>query len=362
MKIFAGENGAALPLALAVMLVVSLLAAALWQYSMMENLQVEREKKRLQAHYLARAGANAAIAAWLEAPFNDKPVQIGEPAKLYLAGDGTFTGSPENAAGEVEIYVEPDETEEGIVHITATGRVDGVESKVTATSAPYVDGAEWEPPLYDKSTGLITPGTDTYSATVDGRKKTVYAHEPVEGAVKFINSDSQRPLHIQSNTCVELASNAMEFKSPVDLVQTGDRDTGALFLKAEYISFKSSIAVEDYSYWWFGSHYYYGTIILKVPDGLGVDGREIGGQAGSRYGMVFFDDAYIWEMGLLGFEVRHDLHMENKAYYFKSRPDGIDLIRWHRGEYTEGIDYIEIEDQDAASLPQGSGLFYWSRD
>jgi len=350
-----------MPLALAVMLIVSLLAAALWQYSMTETLQVERDKKKLQAHYLARGGANAVIAAWLDAPFNDKPISPGERKTLYLKNDWTITTvnpGDEETLSKLDVFVE----EKGIIHIEAKGIVGDVKSNITATSAPYVDGADWDPPLYDKSTGLIAPGTSTASVTVRGKSKTVYSHEPVEGAVKFVNGDSQRPLYIQSNTCVELISNAMEFKSPVNMVQYNDKNVGALFLNAEYISFKNSVTVEDYSFWWFGNHYYYGTIILKVPDGSGVDGRDIGGQAGSRYGMVFFDDAYIWEMGFLGFEVQHNLNMANKAYYFKSRPDGIDLIKWHRGEYTEGVDYIEIEDPNAASLPQGSGLFYWSKE
>ncbi len=53
------DRGLALPLVLIVMLVLSLLGTAVWQYSVTDNIQVAREEKRMQAYYLARSGADA---------------------------------------------------------------------------------------------------------------------------------------------------------------------------------------------------------------------------------------------------------------------------------------------------------------
>lgn len=51
------EKGWAMPLVLTVMVVVTLLGTALWQYSMTDLKHVSIEEKRMQAHYLARSGA-----------------------------------------------------------------------------------------------------------------------------------------------------------------------------------------------------------------------------------------------------------------------------------------------------------------
>ncbi|GAB6182085.1 hypothetical protein JCM14036_34040 [Desulfotomaculum defluvii] len=53
------QKGAAMIVALMVLLVVALLGTALWQYSSTDRLQVFRDEKRMQAYYIARAGADA---------------------------------------------------------------------------------------------------------------------------------------------------------------------------------------------------------------------------------------------------------------------------------------------------------------
>ncbi len=53
------RNGLALPLVLLAMLTASLLGIATWQYSVTDTMHVALDADRMQAHYLARSGADA---------------------------------------------------------------------------------------------------------------------------------------------------------------------------------------------------------------------------------------------------------------------------------------------------------------
>lgn len=53
------ETGIALPLVLVIVFALTLLGVAVWQYSVTDTIQVVRDEKRMQAHYLARSGADA---------------------------------------------------------------------------------------------------------------------------------------------------------------------------------------------------------------------------------------------------------------------------------------------------------------
>ncbi|MBS3898093.1 MAG: pilus assembly PilX N-terminal domain-containing protein [Dethiobacter sp.] len=53
------EKGLALPLVLLIMLTVSLLGVTVWQYSVTDTIHVALDADRMQAHYLARSGADA---------------------------------------------------------------------------------------------------------------------------------------------------------------------------------------------------------------------------------------------------------------------------------------------------------------
>ena len=356
MNIIHNQKGFAMPLVLMVMLVISLLGTALWQYSMVETKHVDLNQKQLQAYYLAKAGAEATIAAWLKEPIGQKPAQ-GTVKKIYYTKDREFvlTDPGPDKVGEVDISIDIDEHD--LTTITATAAVDGVTEQVAATTYPYVDGSEVDPALYNKETGKFEPGPTNVPATVNSKNVTVKTHPLVDGAVKF-NAAGSRPLYLASNTSVGLQATVLDFQSTLNVRQNHNMDTGALSLAAQYIVFESDLYTDGFYYrsWLTGDTLsYYGTVILRVPDGMGM---ELPGKSGT-YGKVFFKNAYITENWLLGIPTTNSMSMANKAYYFKKRPDGIDLIKWHRGQYTKGVDYIEITGEDAASIPQGSDLFFW---
>jgi type II secretory pathway component PulK len=58
-QLFKEKRGSAIITVLIVMGVLTLLGAAILQYSVNDNLQVHNDEKRMQAHYLARSGAEA---------------------------------------------------------------------------------------------------------------------------------------------------------------------------------------------------------------------------------------------------------------------------------------------------------------
>lgn len=365
MKHMRNEAGLAMPLALMVMLVLSLLGTALWQYSMTDLQHVSIDERRTQAFYLARAGADATMNAWMEAPFGQKP--RGSIHRVYLTTQGDFTLTPSSdVVGWFDAAVEEDA--DGLVNITVVATVDGTTQKVVVTSYPYAYGHNLDPPLYNLTNGLIPAGPNSISGSVrtfgtTNVTKPVGWHHPVEGAVRFWTSNPF--FYINRNTYVGLTANGLLFESPVNLEYGSvNNDVTALFLSAEHVVFQQALTVEriDYTHLLLGRYRYYGTIVLTVPPALGIPGAEIGGQTGSVYGRVSFpSNARIFHtMNFFLVKQTQTLNMAGKSYYFRGRTDGIDIVRWHRGEYQAGVDFILIADGDSGGFPQGSGLFFWN--
>lgn len=89
------QKGVAMPTVLMVMLVISLLSAALWQYSITDTTDVARDEKRMQAYYIARSGAEA-LAQYIIDPSNPQEVKENLDKKTsnpQVLGNGTFTVS-----------------------------------------------------------------------------------------------------------------------------------------------------------------------------------------------------------------------------------------------------------------------------
>ncbi len=106
------ERGISLPLILIIMFVLSLLGTAIWQYSVTDTIQVVRAEKRMQAHYLARSGADAVAEYMIRNPSqamsiinmtnqNNKAtgsLGSGKDFQLYASGD-TVNGITITAMG-----------------------------------------------------------------------------------------------------------------------------------------------------------------------------------------------------------------------------------------------------------------------
>ena len=71
------QNGAAMMLALIVMMVLAVLGTALWHVAMNETLHASIDQKSRQAYYLARTGAEAGMGVWMrEERVAHKPVGV----------------------------------------------------------------------------------------------------------------------------------------------------------------------------------------------------------------------------------------------------------------------------------------------
>jgi type II secretory pathway component PulK len=88
-QVFKGEKGSALITVLIVMGVLTVLGAALLHYSLTDNLQVINDEKRMQAHYLARSGAEA-VADYIMKNPDGVDELLGKKTESVELGEGTF--------------------------------------------------------------------------------------------------------------------------------------------------------------------------------------------------------------------------------------------------------------------------------
>lgn len=83
------RKGAALPIALIAMFVLSLLGVALWQYSMSDTIQATRQENWMKAYYIARSAAEA-TGVWMMDDDNEGTSLLGKTSNPRAFGDGTY--------------------------------------------------------------------------------------------------------------------------------------------------------------------------------------------------------------------------------------------------------------------------------
>ena len=114
------EKGSAMVVAILVVLVLTILGFALWNYSMAETLQTEREEKRIQAYYIARSGAESVANHLVNQPMGSLKEEIDDAypdsvtSSSVNLGNGTFvvTATKEN---DTTVLVEAVGTVEDII-------------------------------------------------------------------------------------------------------------------------------------------------------------------------------------------------------------------------------------------------------
>jgi hypothetical protein len=122
-QVFKGEKGSALITVLIVMGVLTVLGAALLHYSLTDNLQVINDEKRMQAHYLARSGAEA-VADYIMKNPDGVDELLGKKTEPVELGEGTF-------------QVEVTKKDNGELLIESKGEVDDFIRTVKLTMVPY---------------------------------------------------------------------------------------------------------------------------------------------------------------------------------------------------------------------------------
>lgn len=114
------SKGMALPLVLITMFVLTILGTSLWQYSITDTIHVARDQRKMQAHYLARSGAEMIANHILRNPEEAAGLIGASKSAPVILEEGSF---------EVEVYgVLNDE-----IIIESTGRVGDINQTVVLT-------------------------------------------------------------------------------------------------------------------------------------------------------------------------------------------------------------------------------------
>jgi hypothetical protein len=358
----------AIGVALMLIVVLALFGGTLWQYSMAELKRVERTEQDIQALFLARAGAEIVMAAWLEESVGEKPAGVME--RIYYNRDsGHFQlTEPSDYLGYVDVVVSiiddpQDSLRDGLTQIVATSVVDGVSRTATATTYPHLFGHDPSLAWYSERYGTI-------------QMSNAFAEEPV--IMRTDNRASNNPLHVDNTlpgesevVTVQFEAPAIVFESPMILghnIGSGRNGRVNVVVCAETIFFDEVIVSNLPSSKPFIITYpdrIY-SVILKVPDGMGILGFEIGAEdPTAKYGTVYFDHGtvskqnYSWGfLGGISKKVLEVLKVKNTsknlakgAFYFKDDTDLSNLA---------ADSLIPIPDSESRSNPfKGTGTFVW---
>ena len=281
------KKGAALIIVLMVVVVMMILGATILDVGLAETKQAAHEDKRLQAHYLARSGAEATLKAWENATNSNKPT--GNCETVYLTDSYQFqrlSTPPAKYIGRFNVTVTPPASPGADTVITSVGIVEGVTQTVTATiktnTSTITNPAV---PLWDAISGadLNWYTLPNGHITTDDDKKLTKLKGPNGKTVK-LESGNKGFLQIQNkNTAV--ATFEAERMVFIDPVKTWHN---RIVLITRVVAFDEEC---DYTN--------NGSLELRVLDnGVKVD------SSGIAWGVVFFKD---------------------QGYYFKKTATGIIL-------------------------------------
>lgn len=152
------RKGMAMPAVLMVLLIVTILGAALLRVAVADSIHASRDRSRMQAYYLARSGAEA-TEKWIldnTTSFNSIKDKTSSPATIPESGvDGTFTVKVTGSLSN-------------IVLIEATGTVRGVTATATKaliSSGDILDDIVFDDTVYAKNL-VVLSGNVTIDGTV----------------------------------------------------------------------------------------------------------------------------------------------------------------------------------------------------
>lgn len=127
MKFIKCEKGMALPLTMMIFLVLGLLGAAIWHYSISELNQSSRDERITMSYYLARAGAESlALEIMVNSEILELVPQVDDKVEF---GRQSFQPAAQDKLGEYEVIMERVSSRRVI--ITGIGYVSGSEQRVS---------------------------------------------------------------------------------------------------------------------------------------------------------------------------------------------------------------------------------------
>ena len=205
------NNGSALVVVIMVMAIMMIFGTAVLNISLSETKQASHEDKVIQAHYLARSGAEATLSAWKLAKNDEKP--SGQCSTVYLNSSNQFVNSvPANMIGKFDVKItNPDGntaiitsvgTVENIIQ-TTTVTVTTVTTQITAPPGATVSGDTlgW----YNSNSGQAIPGNHT----IGGKGVTVLVSDP---GLKLVHGSP-----VYQADAINFTTDIWNFKYPVIL-------------------------------------------------------------------------------------------------------------------------------------------------
>jgi len=170
------EKGLALPLVLLIMLTVSLLGVTVWQYSVTDTIHVALDADRMQAHYLARSGADA-VANFIITNPNSLPNMNQYVNQLIAAGQSSSVNLGQAGVFRVRL------TRVGNnIIINSTAQSGQAESTATLTLS---ESSNWVAPNLDMALFSNNGLTMSNSARVTGNVGTNSNDSP---SIRMTNS------------------------------------------------------------------------------------------------------------------------------------------------------------------------------
>ncbi|MBK5240153.1 PilX N-terminal domain-containing pilus assembly protein [Clostridium sp.] len=208
------NKGSALIVVIMVMVVMTILGMAMLNISLSETRQASNEDKRLQAHYLARSGAEATLSAFENPDIVIKPIGTCEP--VFLNNSNQFVNAqPVNMNGKFVVEIKKVGSVTTIISVGTVGNVQQtvivtrVKGTTTVTDPPgdTVSGADllW----YDPSSGQASDDANVLSGK--GKIVTVDFDKPN----KRLKIEKKTPTY-EADTIV-FTTDIWNFKSPLTL-------------------------------------------------------------------------------------------------------------------------------------------------
>lgn len=276
------NRGSALIVVLMVMVIMTILGTAILNISLSQTKQASYEDKRLQAHYLARSGAEATLSAWEDPNNVIKP--SGDCKTIYLDSSNQFQFvdiPPTNIIGKFDVSVTPPVNIGDDTVITSVGTVGDVKQTVivtikeitTTVPAPPQNSVAGETlGWYSFNSGQINTGSNT------------------SGKGKIVNLKAKNGLKIpnKNSPAASFEADQMQFTGSIQILHN------SIILSAKLISFEVPVNFSNNGN---GN----GALVLKVLDTGYVPNNS---KFSSPVGVVFF---------------------ENVGYYFKNISGGVIL-------------------------------------
>lgn len=273
------DRGAAMAVALLVVLVLSLLGAALWQYFMVDTNHVIRDERGMQAYYIARAGADAISKYIMKNPNSLTDTEMEtfisnlNSASVINNGSNEVTVENDNVKGKFKITFT--KKSDGTYEIVSKGTVKDTSKNVTLNMKPI-----GVPPT--PSNALLASGRDL--KWLNGSSHVLNKHEdeliPKPLPVTFYTDD---PLDIMKDT-----TNGNSFFAALSLFfeQDVQIDNRCMITTiSNLVVFRGRVILDE------KDKKTTGQLVLKVNDadsGNIIDGSTIGRTAGQKYGKVYF--------------------------------------------------------------------------